>query len=269
MADCTACTGTAVLGYGSTVEAQDPSTMDWVLICGITNFNGPSSSRGEIDVTTLCSPSKEYVLDLKDFGTIDMSGLLLDGNRGQMLLDDLFNTAEKTKFRLTLVDDGYGNGAVVRTFDARVQSQPVTVAQGAANQVSFTLRITGDVITERPTSIGPNLAYSTFVLNEAAGNDGAVSGVISVVLSGDTFAGTDGDEITAVTFTGIPAGLTGHVQKINTATAVINFSGNATNHAEVDKAQIGLSFEDAAFTTGPASIINGSTNRQITINFVE
>jgi hypothetical protein len=92
--------------------------------------------------------------------------------------------------------------------------------------------------------------------------------VISVVLSGDTFAGADGDPIADVTFTGTPAGLTGHAQKINATTAVINFSGNATNHAEEDKAQITMSFQDAAFTTGPASAINGAMNRQITINFV-
>ena len=61
--------------------------------------------------------------------------------------------------------------------------------------------------------------------------------------------------------------MTGNVQKINGTTAVINFSGNATNHAEADKAQITLSFKDAAFTTGPASAVNGATNRQITINF--
>ena len=267
MADCTACTGTAVLGYGSRVEALDPRTQDWVIICGITNFDGPSSSRGEIEVTTLCSTSKEYVLDLKDYGTLNLSGLLMDGNEGQQLMDYLFNTAKKTQFRLTLVDDGYGNGVVVRTFDARVQSQPITVAQGVANQISFTLRITGDVVTDRPATTGPNISYSTFTLNESADNDGSVSGMISVVLSGDTFAGTDGDPITAVTFTGTPAGLTGHVHKVNSTTAVINFSGNATNHAEEDSANVTMSFGDGAFTTGPASAINGALDRTITINF--
>lgn len=269
MADCAACgDGTAVLGYGSTVEALDPRSNVWATICGITNFSGPSASRSEIDVTTLGSTSKEYVLDLKDYGTLELSGLLLDGNQGQQLLDYLFNTAEATTFRLKLADDGYGNGAVIRTFKARVQSQPITIAQGAANQVSFTLRITGDVVTERPASAGKNLSYSTFVLNEAVANDGAVSGVISVVLAGDTFAGTDGSPITAVSFTGTPAGLTGHVQKVNSSTAVINFSGNASSHAKKDGGQVSLNFLDAAFTTGPASAINGATNRQITINFI-
>lgn len=264
MSDCTKCTGSAVLGYGSTIEAQNPQTSEWVLICGITNISGPSSNRGEIDVTTLCSTSKEYVLDLKDYGTLEMSGLLQDGNEGQQLLDDLFLSGEKTKFRMTVVDDGYGNGPVIRTFDARVQSQPVTVAMGAANQVTFTLRITGDVITERPTVQGPHLTYTPTVLSESAENDGTVAGVVVVVLSGDTFA----DPLAGVTFSNVPDGLTATATRITHNTAVINFGGSATDNDAGTTAEVGVAFGDTAFTALTAAEVAGSSNRKITINFV-
>lgn len=269
MANCTGCTGTKVPGYGTTLEAQRPETQEWVLICGITNFNGPSGSRAEIDVTDLCSAAKEYLLDLPDFGTIDMTGFLMHGNEGQQLLTDLFNSAQKALYRLTLVDDGYGNGPVPLEFEAYVQSMPITVAPGAANQVNFTLRITGDVQTTLPTALGARLAFNPTVLNEAADNDGPVAGVVSVVLTGGAFAGTSGEALPGITFAGVPAGLAAHAQKISGSTAIINFSGAATAHAPGDSAQVGLTFADAAFTGIPAADIAGSAGRVITINFTE
>ena len=267
MADCK-CDGAAVLSYGSTLEVQNPATDEWLCVGGLTDFNGPQTSRGEIETTTLCSKAKEYALDLKDYGTFTSTMQTRYGDPAQQILLVNMDGTDTLKFRLSLPDDGYGNGPVTITFDGRVQSFPVQGSMGQVITTSLSIRITGDVDFDFPASLGTHLSYSTFVLNEAAANDGSVSGVISVVLSGDTFTGTDGSEITAVTFTGTPAGLSPHVQKINGTTAVINFSGNATNHAEEDRAQITLSFGDAAFTTGPASAIGGAVNRMITINFV-
>lgn len=261
------CDGSAVLSYGAKLRVKDPASATKIDVGGLTDFNGPQTSRGEIETTTLCSTAKEYALDLKDMGTFTSTMQTRYGDPAQQILLANLDSTDTLEFDLILPDDGYGNGPVTLTFDGRVQSFPVQGSMGQVITTSLSIRITGDVRFDFPASLGAHLAYSTFVLNEAANNDGEVSGVISVVLSGDTFAGTDGDPIAAVTFTGTPAGLTGHVQKINGTTAVINFSGNATSHAEADKAQIVLSFQDAAFTTGPASVINGATNRQITINF--
>ncbi len=263
------CDGAAVLSYGAKLRVKDPATNTKIDVGGLTDFNGPQTSRGEIETTTLCSTAKEYALDLKDLGTFTSTMQTRYGDPAQQILLTNMDSTDTLEFDLTLPDDGYGNGAVTITFDGRVQSFPVQGSMGQVITTSLSIRITGDVRFDFPAALGTHLAYSTFVLNESSDNDGAVSGVISVVLSGDTFTGTDGAAITAVTFSGTPAGLTPHVQKINSTTAVINFSGNATAHAETDKAQITLSFLDAAFTTGPASAVNGASNRQFTINFVE
>ena len=265
MADCVNCgAGSAVLGYGTTVEAKKPGTESWVILCGLTDINGPSAQRGEIDVTTLCSTAKESVLDLKDFGTLDMSGLLMDGNEGQILLDTLFNSNEKTTFRMTLTDDGYGNGPVQYIFDARVQSQPVTIAQGAANKVSFTLRITSDLQKIRPTDMGPHLTYTPMTLTEPSANSGAVTGVVSIVLAGDTFA----DPLAGVSFNGVPSGLTAQATRIANNTIVVSFAGAAATYVSGTTEDVGVTFADAAFATLTAAEIAGSTGRQITISFV-
>ena len=262
------CDGAAVLSYGAKLRVKDPATNTKIDVGGLTDFNGPQTSRGEIETTTLCSTSKEYALDLKDNGTFTSTMQSRFGDPAQQILLNNMDGTETLEFDLILPDDGYGNGTVTLTFDGRVQSFPVQGSMGQVITTSLSIRITGDVRFDFPAALGTHLAYSAFVLNESAANDGSVSGVISVVLYGDTFTGTDGTAITAVTFTGTPAGLSPRVQKINSTTAVINFSGNATNHAEQDTAHITLSFRDAAFTTGPASAINGAANRQITINFV-
>lgn len=263
------CDGAAVLSYGSLLQVQDPGTGDYIDVGGLTDFNGPQTSRGEIETTTLCDTAKKYALDLKDLGSFTSTMQTRYGDPAQQILLANMDSTQTLAFKLILPDDGYGGGVVTIMFDGRVQSFPVQGSMGQVITTSLSIRITGDVTYDLPTVQGANVHYSTFTLNESAANDGAVAGVISAVLTGDTFAGADGDAITAVSFSGVPAGLTPHAQKINSTTAVINFSGNATNHAEQDTTEVTFSFGDAAFTTGPASAISGATGRTITINFVE
>lgn len=270
MADCAICQdASAVKSAGTILEVKDPTTNAWKVICGITDFSGPTSSRGEIDTTTLCSTAKEYDLDIPDYGTLTLNGQSIPGSESHRLLDDLFRTAEKTDFRITLVDDGMGNGAVVMAFAARVSAKPLTAAQGDVLKVSVTLRLSGDITTTLPTG-GKRLTFTSLSLSESEANSGAVSGVVSCVLTGDTFAGDAGDPISspAVTFTGVPSGLTANCLKINDTTAIISFSGSAATHTAGTSAAVGFAFGNTAFTTGPASDISGATGLQITINFI-
>lgn len=263
------CEGIAVVSYGSYLQIQDPSTQDWLHLAGLTGFSGPQISRGEIDATKLCSAAKEYVLDLKDNGTFTADVQTLLGTRSQQLVVAGLDSPDAYKFRLVLPDDGLGNGPVTLTFDARVSGFPITGAMGAIITSSISLRITGDVDFDYPASLGKHISYSGFVLNESEANDGAVSGVVSAVVIGDAFSGTDGDPLAGVTFSGVPDGLTANAQKVNGSTVIINFSGAATTHDAGSAAEVNVSFGDAAFVTGPASEIAGSANRTITVNFID
>lgn len=270
MADCAICQdASAVKSAGTILEVKDPTTSQWKTLCGITDFSGPTSSRGEIDTTSLCSTAKEHDLDIPDYGTLTLNGMSLPGSESHRLLDDLFRTAEKTRFRITLVDDGMGNGAVVMEFNARVSAKPLTAGKGDVLKIAVTLRLSGDVTTTLPTG-GKRITYTTLALSESEANSGAVSGVVSCVLTGDTFAGTAGSAVTspAITFTGVPSGLVANCLKINATTAIISFSGSAATHTAGTSAAVGFAFGNTAFTTGPASDISGATGLQITINFI-
>lgn len=262
------CEGTAVLSYGAYLQVQDPADQSWLYLAGLTGFNGPNVTRGEIDVTKLCSDAKEYVLDLKDNGTLTADCQTMLGTRSQRLVWAGLDATDAYNFRLVLPDDGLGNGIVTMTFAARVSGFPITGAMGQVLTSSLSLRITGDIDIEYPADLGAHLSYTGFTLEESSENDGAISGVIGVVVSGDTFTGAPGDALAGVTFTNVPTGLTANAQKINDTTAIINFSGAAASHDAGTSVAVGVTFGDAAFTTGPASAIGGTSNRQITINFI-
>ena len=151
MADCL-CEGSAVLSYGSTLEVHDPDTAEWLCIGGLTDFNGPQTSRGEIETTTLCSSAKEFALDLKDNGTFTSTMQVRFGDPAQQILLENMDSPDTLEFRLTLPDDGYGNGQVVCMFKGRVQSFPVQGSMGQVITASLSIRITGDVAFTFPNN---------------------------------------------------------------------------------------------------------------------
>ena len=145
------CDGSAVVSYGAKlqVKATEAAT-EYMDVGGITGFNGPQTSRGEIDTTTLCSKAKEYALDLKDNGTFTADMQTRLGDPAQQLLIEGLDSPNAYYFRLVLPDDGYGGGEVTIDFAARVQSFPIQGAMGQVITTSLSLRITGDVTITYP-----------------------------------------------------------------------------------------------------------------------
>ena len=83
------CDGAAVLSYGAKLRVKDPATNTKIDVGGLTDFNGPQTSRGEIETTTLCSTSKEYALDLKDNGTFKSIIVLPRGTNEALSQEEL------------------------------------------------------------------------------------------------------------------------------------------------------------------------------------
>ncbi len=142
--------GNAVLSYGAKLRVKDPANDVKIDVGGLTDFNGPQISRGEIDVTTLTSTAKEYALDLKDLGTFTCTMQTRFGDPAQGILLANMDSVDTLEFDLVLPDDGYGNGPVTITFDGRVQSFPVQGTPGQAITTALSIRITGDVRFDLP-----------------------------------------------------------------------------------------------------------------------
>jgi hypothetical protein len=144
--------GAAVLSYGTKLQIEDPDTpATFIDVGGLMDFDGPQTSRAEIDTTTLESTAKEYALDLKDQGTFTGTMQTRYGDPAQQILLENMDSASALNFKLILPDDGYGNGAVTLSFKGRVQSFPVKGSMGQVITTTLTIRITGDVSFDIPT----------------------------------------------------------------------------------------------------------------------
>lgn len=138
--------GNAVVSYGVKLQVKaTEAAAGWLEVGGLTDFNGPQTTRGEIDATTLGSSAKEYVLDLKDNGTFTSTLQTRLGDPGQKLLIEGLDSTSAYLFKLVLPDDGHENGPVEINFKARVQSFPIAGSMGQVITTSLSLRITGDV----------------------------------------------------------------------------------------------------------------------------
>ncbi len=142
--------GAAVLSYGAKLQVEDIATGTYIDVGGLTDFNGPQTSRAEIDTTTMGSTAKEYALDLKDMGTFTSTMQTRYGDPAQRILLENMDSAEALNFKLILPDDGYGKGAVTLSFKGRVQSFPVQGSMGQVITTALTIRITGDVAFDLP-----------------------------------------------------------------------------------------------------------------------
>jgi hypothetical protein len=142
--------GAAVLSYGAKLQVKDPDSNTFIDVGGLTDFNGPQISRGEIETTTLASTAKEYALDLKDLGAFTSTMQTRYGDPAQRILLANMDNTQILEFKLALPDDGYGNGPVTLSFDGRVQSFPVQGSMGQVITTSLSIRTTGDVNFEFP-----------------------------------------------------------------------------------------------------------------------
>lgn len=121
-------------------DAATATPVEWTEIGEVTDVDRAAGSRSEIDTTHLKSTSKEYLLGLRDSGTVTFNvNWLFDDNGQEALLtaeasDDAYN------FRITYPSTD------VMTFSAYVQSVsgPSAAVDGKLGG-SVTLRITGDV----------------------------------------------------------------------------------------------------------------------------
>ena len=137
--------GSAVVSYGAKLRVKDPISGTKIDVGGLTDFNGPQTTRAEIDVTTLASTAKEYALDLKDLGTFTSTMQTRYGDPAQQILLANMDSTDTLEFDLVLPDDGYGNGPVTLSFKGRVQSFPIQGSMGQVITTSLSIRITGAV----------------------------------------------------------------------------------------------------------------------------
>ncbi len=115
------------------------------------------------------------------------------------------------------------------------------------------------------------LTYSGNIFNELSGGVIDNRTPMTITLSGDTFAGSDGLDFVAqgwIATNGFPSGLTARIIRSSATQLVVRLTGQAVNNSTNDNVYNGaFTFLDNAFTGGNAGFVTGITNTGIRILF--
>lgn len=118
----------------------------YVLVPGVTTINKPSSSRADIDMSDLESDAMEYEKDIPDNGTSDFPINFNGGNSVHQELLALEKSDTVEKFKEEWIEPAL---TTVTTFvyDAFVDNIGLTGARGGKQEMTLSLRTTGEVET--------------------------------------------------------------------------------------------------------------------------
>ena len=121
---------------GTTFTFNDGTSAQ--VVGGISGYSGFDGESSEIDVTTLSSTAKEYIVGLEDFGTFTLEIAQSDvSDVGQAALRAAKTSREVRECVLTLTDGS------IYTFNASVKSFTLNGEVDGADKSTVALRITG------------------------------------------------------------------------------------------------------------------------------
>jgi len=134
-------TSTAISAQGTTIEIESAASPGQFLTIGnVKSFSDlEGGSAGEIDVTDLTSTAKEFLVGLRDNGSVTLSVLHKRGDEGQDECDERRADGAVSAFRFTLPDNS------VAEFDGLVKKFSKSGGVDQAVAGSIEIRVTGDV----------------------------------------------------------------------------------------------------------------------------
>ena len=139
--------------------------------------------------------------------------------------------------------------------DAFVNETASTVAGSSKNDIAIDFDDTPNVYIRS----GNNFS-------ETAANDGSLTGILSFILSGDTFA-TNVVSGNHVSISNVPDGLTAVFTRTSDTLVTLTFSGIATNHAFADGVWLTVTFADDAFDNNTATEVANSSSLRVRLSF--
>jgi len=113
------------------------------------------------------------------------------------------------------------------------------------------------------------LSWNTTTFQEDLANDGSISTILNLTLTGETFTVSSG-AITDFTSNNVPSGLTVSITATSSITATIELTGNASSHLNADDvSNMEITFLNAAFTGGDTSIVTNYSQLDLIVDFYD
>lgn len=131
----------AMTGEGVLVEVQHPTTLAWVEVKEVSDFNGPGGASAEIDVSHMQSTRKEFRVGLPDEGPFSFTVNFVPTDAGQTILRDARVARTQLAMRVTLTDAG----TTTASFSCYCMEFTISGGVDAKIPAAVTCRITGAV----------------------------------------------------------------------------------------------------------------------------
>ncbi len=283
---------TGAINYGATIQAV--SSVIYPLSNASLSHNvydGSSSARPMLWIDT----ANNLEFDAGDFrsGSVLNTGVVTtyvnpssSSNRAAYSTGNLIGTPSATKYSNSSEQvagrgtgsgfNGYYSEIILFTSDIATNSDRQKLEGDEALYFGLTNSLPAGhpYKTQAPVPL-PTVLYSTRTFTEANPfNTGAINNTtpMLITLTLNTFTGTDGSQITNnVVVSNLPAGLTVSMVRTNGGTnAVVTLLGNATQNAASNTlANLGFSFQNAAFTIGSAAQIIDASVTNLTVQFYD
>lgn len=132
---------------------EDQAEPEYVeLGCMFTEMSYTGGAKADIDVTTLCSTSKENTNGLPDPGEVSFTGNWVVCDEAIQVLRQAYNDDQVYGFKMEMFDAD-GNPAGGYEFQGQVRQENFTITAGDVMKGGFTVRMRG-LMTEIGCSSG-------------------------------------------------------------------------------------------------------------------
>lgn len=212
------------------------------------------SSHNQSESNPYCRDGYYNVLEVNNIGTINLTF-----NGYYITLTDASNTVL-----------AHGGSSFNYTFTSTGNYRIHFFMSGACDFSPFNLWYYDYLFT------CPQVDLVGEVVEDRELNDGSIANSVSLkhsLYNGDKFTGTNGEDYIGsgkVTVTNLPTGLAIGITKTDDATLTVNFTSNASNHANLnDISNLTFTFANTAFTTYQASETVNSNMNNVAVEFIE
>jgi len=198
-----------------------------------------------------------FTIENKGNQTLNLSQFFLNGTNANLFTTSSWggNTVSTTNPRTFEVD--------FKPTTTGIKTAFVTIQSNSPEKPNYYFTLQGYAKT--------TMQFSTIGFQKSSNNDGSIANMITATISGETFTGTNGDDLVAggkAIVTNVPTGLTAQVIRISDTEVSFRLVGNATaslNGNDVNDLKI--EFLDGAFAGANANLVKNSTKENMIINF--
>ena len=132
-----------ISSQGTTIGIGDAASPEvYTTIPQVTSMSGPDGSASEIDVTNLSSTAKEFILGLKDEGSISLDLIFDERNVQHALLRTRFGSGAVGNFQIA----DAGTPTKYYTFPAFVSALSMSSGVDEVQRASVNLRISSAIV---------------------------------------------------------------------------------------------------------------------------